>query len=42
MGMGKRLQVWVNASTIWVVDSYWRTISTTHMGMPSMLVGRGV
>ena len=25
-------------SLIWVVDSYWRTISTTHMGLSAGLV----
>ena len=25
-------------SLVWVVDSYWRTISTTHMGLSAGLV----
>ena len=25
-------------SLVWVVDSYWRTISTTHMGLSAELV----
>ena len=27
-------------SLVWVVDSYWRTISTTHMGLSAGLVFR--
>ena len=33
-------------SLLWVVDSYWRTISTTHMGLSARLIcmriGRGI
>ena len=29
-------------SLVWVVDSYWRTIGTTHMGAPGRLMGGGV
>eukprot|EP01049_Picozoa_sp_SAG25_P009626 SAG25_NODE_971_length_4480_cov_26.107053_5_plen_92_part_00 len=26
-------------SWVWVVDSYWRTIGTTHLGAPGRLMG---
>ena len=26
-------------SLVWVVDSYWRTISTTHLGVPRLMGG---
>jgi hypothetical protein len=29
-------------SLVWVEDSYWRTISTTHLGVPGRLMGGGV